>query len=455
MRSLRRPGAALVLAAVALLSAACGGIGVTAADSGTSAPVPELAPNQHVDITFESYNLSTAGTWTNTVNDLLARFQRKYPNITVHGQPPQGAGAAGSNTVSSVQSQLMVGKAPDVAQLTFGDLDYAVTKLRPKALEDLVGAAAVKNALGGTHPVHERARGLAAMNGKTYGLPYVFSTPILFYNADLFRKAGLDPDKPPSTWAGVQQAALAIKKATGAGGAYVDCFTKTSGDWCLQSVIRSAGGQVLSPDRKTLTFADGPAADAVTMAQDMVKSGATPDLTQAQATEAMGRGQLGMFVESSALQGTLQGQSAGKWELRAAPEPSFGSRPAVPTNSGSGLFVFSSDPAKQRAAWDLVTFLTSDEAYTQISSKIGYLPLRTGLVNDPAGLKPWADQHPLIKPNLAQLDRIEPWVSLPGDNYVQMRDLMMQAVENAVYRGAAVRATLAAAQQRAQELMPK
>ncbi|WP_037360997.1 ABC transporter substrate-binding protein [Amycolatopsis orientalis] len=455
MRSLRRPGAALVLAAAALLSAACGGIGATAADSGASAPVPELAPNQHVDITFESYNLSTAGTWTNTVNDLLARFQRKYPNITVHGQPPQGAGAAGSNTVSSVQSQLMVGKAPDVAQLTFGDLDYAVTKLRPKALEDLVGAAAVKNALGGTHPIHERARGLAAMNGKTYGLPYVFSTPVLFYNADLFRKAGLDPDKPPSTWAEVQQAALAIKKATGAGGAYVDCFTKVSGDWCLQSVIRSAGGRVLSPDRKTLTFADGPAADAVTMAQDMVKSGATPDLTQAQATEAMGRGQLGMFVESSALQGTLQGQSAGKWELRAAPEPSFGSRPAVPTNSGSGLFVFSSDPAKQRAAWDLVTFLTSDEAYTQISSKIGYLPLRTGLVNDPAGLKPWADQHPLIKPNLAQLNRLEPWVSLPGDNYVQMRDLMMQAVENAVYRGADVRATLTAAQQRAQELMPK
>ncbi|SFP70146.1 ABC transporter substrate-binding protein [Amycolatopsis rubida] len=455
MRTLRRSGAAAMLAAVALAATACGGLGATAGDTAAVAPVPELSPGQHVDITFESYNLATAGTWTNTVNDLIARFQRKHPNITVHGQPPQGGGSAATGTVSSVQSQLMVGKAPDVAQLTFGDLGYVVSKLKPKPLADLVGAAAVQNALGGAHPIHERARNLASMDGKAYGLPYVFSTPVLFYNADLFRKAGLDPAKPPATWAEVQQDALAIKNATGAAGAYADCFTKTAGDWCLQSVVRSNGGAVLSADRKKLTFADGPSADALATMQQMVKSGATPDYTQAQAMDAMGRGQLGMLLESSALQGTLQQQSTGKWELRAAQEPSFGTRPAVPTNSGSGLFVFSQDKAKQRAGWDLITFLTSDEAYTQISSKIGYLPLRTGLVDDPATLKPWADQHPLIKPNLAQLDRLEPWVSLPGDNYVQVRDLMLQAVENVVYRGADAHSTLAAAQARGQELMAK
>ncbi|KAA9154336.1 ABC transporter substrate-binding protein [Amycolatopsis acidicola] len=444
-----------MLAAVAVLASACGGLGATATTGSSASPVPELDPNQQVEITFESYNLATAGTWTNTINDLLAKFHQLHPNITVHAQPPQGGGSAGTNTVSSVQSQLMVGKAPDVAQLTFGDLDYAVNKLKPKALEDLFGADAVQAAFGGTHPIHERARPLAQLNGKTYGMPYVFSTPVLFYNADLFRKAGLDPDKPPTTWAEVQQDALAIKAKAGADGAYLDCLTKTSGDWCLQSLVRSAGGTVISADRKTLTFGDQPAVDAITMAQQMVSSGATPDLAQSQAMDAMGRGQLGMFLETSALQGTLQQQSAGKWELRAAAEPSYDGKQAVPTNSGSGLFIFSDDQAKQRAAWELIKFMTSDEAYTAISSKIGYLPLRTGLVDDPDGLQAWAAKNPYLKPNLAQLDRLEPWTSFPGDNYVQIRDLMMQAVENVVYQGADARSTLAGAQARAQELMPK
>lgn len=456
MEPVRRFGVVgALLGAVAMLATACGGLGSTAQDTGSAEIVPELDPNQQVEITFESYNLATAGAWSDTINSLLDDFQAKHPNIKVHGQPPQGGGPAGSNTVSSVQSQLVVGKAPDVAQLTFGDLDYAVHNLRPKALDDLVGRDAVQAHFEGAHPMHPRARELAKLDGKTYGMPYVFSTPVLYYNADLFRRAGLDPDKPPTNWAEVQQAALAIKNSTSTPGVYLDCLTKTAGDWCLQGLIRSNGGQVISADRKSLAFAEQPAVEAVSMAQQLVKSGATPDLSQAQAMEAMGRGQLGMFLESSALQGTLQSQSAGKWELRAAAMPGFGEKPTMPTNSGSALFVMSDDKAKQRASWELIKYLTSDEAYQAISSKIGYLPLRTGLVDDPNGLKPWADRNPLVRPNLAQLDRLEPWVSFPGDHYVQIRDLMLQAVENSVYRGQDPQATLSEAQRRATELMPR
>src|SRR5258708_26884891 len=36
--------------------------------------------------------------------------------------------------------------------------------------------------------------------GQLLALPFNISTPILFYNPDAFRKANLDPDKPPKTW---------------------------------------------------------------------------------------------------------------------------------------------------------------------------------------------------------------------------------------------------------------
>lgn len=102
--------------------------------------------------------------------------------------------------------------------------------------------------------------------------------------------------------------------------------------------------------------------------------------------------------------------------------PTFDGKTPVPTNSGASLFTFASDPAKQRASWELIKFLTSEQAYTKIAQGIGYLPLRTGLVDDPAGLQEWSQKNPLLAPNIAQLGSMEPWISMPGNNYLQIRD---------------------------------
>ncbi|MEU6580193.1 hypothetical protein [Nocardia sp. NPDC046763] len=65
-----------------------------------------------------------------------------------------------------------------------------------------------------------------------------------------------------------------------------------------------------------------------------------------------------------------------RWDLRAARVPRFGDKPPVPTNSGGGLHILSSDPAKQRAARALIEYLTSEESHVKISQNTGYRPLR-------------------------------------------------------------------------------
>jgi multiple sugar transport system substrate-binding protein len=135
--------------------------------------------------------------------------------------------------------------------------------------------------------------------------------------------------------------------------------------------------------------------------------------------------------------------------------PSFGAKPTKPTNSGSAVVILSEDPTKQRAAWELMKFLTSERGYTVIQSKIGYLSLRPSIVNDARYLKEWYAANPLAKANLEQLDRLEPWVAFPGTNYVGMRDIMMKAVENVVLNGDDPATTLKAAQERASALLPK
>ncbi len=460
MKKLRHLGGVAAALALALTAAACGDNSSSTSSTQPSTVVPELRPDQQVSITFESYNLSQAGAWTDTFTDLINKFQTAHPNIKVKAQKPATATASGygSASAASIQRQIAAGNPPDVGQLVFGDLRYAVKGLGATPLDDVVGRDAVQANFGGAHPFAPTARTLGDVDGKTFGVPFVFSTPILYYNASLFTQAGLDPAKPPTTWAEVKTAALAIKSKTGKDGVYIDCLTKKSGDWCYQSLVDSNGGSVISSDQTRLGFADAPAVDAVKMAQDLVQSGASPKLSQEQSYPAFARGEIGMILESSAAEAVFRkGTTTANppWELRAAYEPSFDGKKVQPTNSGAALLMFAKDPAKQRAAWDLIKFLTSDEAYTEITSKIGYLPLRTSLLDDPTALKDWAAKNPLIKPNIDQLARLQPAASFPGDNYVQIRDGMLDAVEKVVYSGADAQSTLSAAQDQATKLLPK
>lgn len=451
MRKTRWKIATALAASLALAGCATGG--ATTGGSDSAVQVPELDPNQQVDIVFESYNLAQAGLWTDTITGLISDFEATHPNIHVKAQPPQSGGAAGSGTASSVQTQMLAGSPPDVAQLTFDTLDFAVTALKARNLDELVGEDAVQANFGGDHPFHPRAATLGDWNGDTYGVPYVFSTPTLFYNSTALIEAGLPADTDLSTWSKVSTAAKAVTAKTGKPSLGVSCSVK-GGSWCMQALFKSAGGGVLSEDRKTVEFGEPASVSAVTMLRGLYEDGVLVNADSATQYEGFAKGDIAIDLNTSALQGMFVSSAAkAGWDLRATAMPAFDGHAAVPTNSGSVLSVFSQDPAKARAAWELIKFMTSDHAYTQISTKIGYLPLRSSLTQDPAALKPWADGNPLLAPNLKQLDSIQPWQSYPGNSYVQVDDILAQAIEESVFYGKDPKSTMQAAQQRAQDLI--
>jgi sn-glycerol 3-phosphate transport system substrate-binding protein len=87
-----------------------------------------------------------------------------------------------------------------------------------------VATATMMAAKGAIYPVHELMRDQGEQfdppaylpvvagyytdhDGNMLSLPFNSSTPILYYNKDLFRAAGLDPEKPPRTWPDVEAAA--------------------------------------------------------------------------------------------------------------------------------------------------------------------------------------------------------------------------------------------------------
>ncbi len=70
--------------------------------------------------------------------------------------------------------------------------------------------------------------GYYSKDGKLYSMPFNSSSPILYYNKDAFKKAGL-PDKPPATWKEVEAAS---KKILAAGAAKCG-FTTSWPSWTM------------------------------------------------------------------------------------------------------------------------------------------------------------------------------------------------------------------------------
>jgi len=89
-------------------------------------------------------------------------------------------------------------------------------------------------------------------DGKILGVPIAMSTEALYWNKDLFRKAGLDPDKAPTTWQELYDDAKAIKDKTGVAGFGLPAKTYSSTLAIFMTWVYSNGGSLLENGHVTM-----------------------------------------------------------------------------------------------------------------------------------------------------------------------------------------------------------
>ena len=206
------------------------------------------AVTEPVTITFYNYNLSSAGNGADATRKMIAEFEALNPNIKVKGVP-----VAPQDLATRIQADIVAGQPVDLSQMTFAALGFATENLGAQPLEDIVPAAELSAHFTGMVP---NGLELGRLGGKTYGLAYTFSTPVLFYNADLFKKAGLDPNTPPTTWAELKEMGLQIKEKTDALPLATGIYGPTALDWLAGccSLERGRSDQC-RPDRDALCLA--------------------------------------------------------------------------------------------------------------------------------------------------------------------------------------------------------
>ncbi|HKJ26211.1 MAG TPA: substrate-binding domain-containing protein, partial [Anaerolineales bacterium] len=113
---------------------------------------------------------------------------------------------------------------------------------------------------------------LCTYNGKIYGIPIWQETTMLYYNKDVMKAAGLDPESPPRDWDSLREAAAKIVKRDSTGKLEVAGLVQS--DWTIirtfQAALYSWGGSLLSPDGTKAAFNSQEGKDALQTLVDMI-----------------------------------------------------------------------------------------------------------------------------------------------------------------------------------------
>jgi multiple sugar transport system substrate-binding protein len=445
----------LLAGAAALASAGFAASSLGAAPSSAAwpaKPYPTVPSSKQVSITLLSYLPELGASATATLNGFISSFESAHPNIHVTVQALTGST---TNEAGFIQQDEAAGQTPDVVQDAFNDLKFDTSALGALNLDKVVGEPGVAAEFGGKYRYAPAVAKLGEVNGSVYGIPWTLSTPVLFYNASLFKQAGLNPANPPTNWTQVKADALQIKAKTGASGLANGCIgAAASGtDWCLQAILDSAGGSVMNSGQTALTFDAPRDVFALKTMQDLANSGVMVNLSSAQYVQAFAAGKLAMVLNTTALQSTLVGAAGGRFSIYVSKMPGFGTTAAVPTNSGSALFMLSKDKLKREADWELMQYLTSPAVMTAITENIGYPPLRPSLATAPSYLGTWAASNHYLQANLAQLEHITPWLAYPGPNFAAISTILTNAAASVAFQGANPSQVMAQAQSQATGLL--
>ncbi len=220
--------------------------------------------------------------------------------------------------------------------------------------------------------------------GKLYAMPINRSTPLLYYNKDLFQAAGLDPNQPPKTWQEVRDIAKQIAK-TENGQTTVYGFVPMSSWWYFESMVWSNGGELMSEDLNNVTFAE-PGAEVVQIWADMVHQDKTArtftgDKANEQQQQEFIQGRAAMVLNSTADLGRYT-RDIKDFEVGTAFLPHMeGHEHAVPTGGAAAAIPAAVPEEKKQAAWEFIKWWISPEQAAFWSQNTGYFPVRQSSID--------------------------------------------------------------------------
>ena len=311
------------------------------------------------------YPVAVGGPLTKIVDGIVADFMKENPDIQVNAIYAGNYNDARIKALAALKS----GQPAQLSVMFSIDIYELIEQDAIVAFDDVVETPEEKAWLDSFYPaLMENGR----TAGKTWGIPFQRSTIVMYYNKDLFKEAGLDPEQPPATW---DEMVGAGKKLTKADGSQWGVMIPSTGyPYWMFGALAMQNDQVLMNGDGDTTYFDAPAVvEALGFWKDLGdKHGVMPK---------------GTIEWGTLRQNFLEGKTAVMWHstgnLTAVKENAafdFGvamlpakERRGTPTGGGNFYIFKKTTPEERKAAMRLVKFMTSPERSAEWSMKTGYM----------------------------------------------------------------------------------
>jgi len=226
-------------------------------------------------------------------NAQVTQFERANPSIDIKPVEYQWTGP-------SFAAKLAAGTLPTVFEVPFTD---ARTLGDNGQLADLTSLAKALPYF----PKYNKAvlaEGIDS-KGRIVALPKGAYAQALHYNRKLFTQAGLDPNKPPKTWAQVVAYARQIAEKTGKAGYVEMAKADNTAGWILTTLVYTLGGRMEKGvgTKAVATLNNPQALTALNMLKKMRwtdnSMGANFDYGWSDINQAFAAGNVGMYISGS------------------------------------------------------------------------------------------------------------------------------------------------------------
>ncbi|RLC76754.1 MAG: ABC transporter substrate-binding protein [Chloroflexi bacterium] len=371
------------------------------------------------------------------LNGYIEDFQAEYPYITVE---PVFSGGYG-DVQTAIQTTIDGGGEPP-----------ALAVMLATALYDLINAdyiapldGYVADMEGGDAYVADFLPAFLAnsyYDGQFWSVPFQRSAVVMYYNADMFAEAGLEP---PTSWQSWAEAAQALTVQEGDTTNWGLHFSSDWPYWLFQPLAIGAGQNILEDDC-TVVFDNPAVIEAVQFYIDLsAEYGAMPAGVQASwPTDPpdLASGATAMIVHSSgSLSGLLE---QADFELGVMPYPGKeeGTYASVP--GGGNFYILKGAPQEQQdAAWKFVEFITRPEYVADYSINTGYIASRASAY-DTEAMQAYVAEVPQA---LATRDALQyAGAELATQNLGQVRGIFHDYLQRAINGEMGAAEAMAAAQ---------
>ena len=339
-----------------------------------------------VEISFY-YPVAVGGPITRIIDGLAAEFEAENPGIRVKPIYSGGYPESLTKALSATKSN----DAPTMSVLLAAEIHTLIDEDALVPFDAFIRTREDRAWVTGFYPAFMES---SQAGGKIWSIPFQRSTVVLYWNKEMFIEAGLDPNKPPTTWKELLVYAQKLTKRDPSGRITqwgVEIPSSGTPHWLFQGLTTTNGVQLMNA-AGTETYYDRPeVVEALQYWVDLV----TKYKVHPEGIVNWGTTPRDFFERKTAMIWTTTGnltnvRNNAKFEFGVAMLPA-NKRRGSPTGGGNFYLFKQAKPEQQAAAVQFIKWITSSARAAQWGIDTGYVATRPDAWETPALKKYVAD----------------------------------------------------------------